>query len=161
GGQRIRLAWSGRGAAAYRLVVRDGSGPSRVAIPSTRLTSTLFTGHAGHAYSFVVSALHAGGSVLASSQPLRVALPAPPAAAATGALTLTASTTGGPAPLAVDLQAVLSPAKAGRKIVLEAYSGSAWQTADESVTDASGRAAWTFTLDAGLYRVRARYAGST
>src|SRR5262249_8653956 len=107
------------------------------------------------------SALDAGGSVLAASQAVRVTLPAAAAPAAATAVTLSPSTTSGAAPLALDLLATLSPARAGRKLVLEAISGSTWQTVDEARTDASGRVSWTFTLDAGLYRVRVRYAGST
>ena len=159
-GGRIRLTWAGQGAKAYSLSVRDGAGPARVVLPSTRQTSAVFAGRAGHSYAFVVQALDGGGATTAASNALMVSVPA-----AQADLTLTASAAAGRAPLGVVLRASLAPVGAsapmgGRRIVIEAFDGGGWQAEDDAITSGTGRAAWRFTLDPGVYRVRARFTGA-
>ena len=52
-------------------------------------------------------------------------------------------------------------APARRRIVLQTYSGTVWQAADDAVTDSTGRASWRYSLGPGVYRIRARFAGAT
>ncbi len=156
-GPRIRLVWSGTAAASYALSVREGSGASRVVLPATRRTYTVFKGRFGQTYSFTVTAIDAAGAPAATSEPLTVTLPG------VASLRLTASRTAGPAPLRVVLRASLAPAAgsaavAGREVALEAVEDGRWQEAAVARTSASGRAAWTYTLDRGTYRLRARFA---
>lgn len=84
-------------------------------------------------------------------------------APAAAGLTLTASAVQGTAPLDLGMQASLTSAgrpATGRTIALEAYDGGAWRASGTTgKTNASGKTAWQFTLAAGTYRVRARFAG--
>ena len=159
-GGRIRLTWIGTAAGAYSLSVRDGTGPTRIVLPSTRQTSAVFAGRAGHTYAFVVEALDAAGAPAAASNTVTVAV-----SAAKAGLTLTSSPGAGVAPLTVVLTASLTPLggsapAGGRRILIEAFDGGRWQSEDDAITSAAGRATWRFSLDRGIYRVRARFSGA-
>ena len=114
----------------------------------------------GHTYSFTVSGLDATGTKVAQSQPFGIELPR-----AKAALRLSASRFGGVHPLKVQLSATLAPqslgvAASGRDVVLEAFSHGGWHSSSDTVTGPGGRAAWTFTLGPGVYRLRARFVGT-
>ena len=79
--------------------------------------------------------------------------------ASSATLTLTASPPGGRAPLDVSVRAALAPARRGRPLALEAFSAGHWRAAASAQTNAAGRASWSFRLQPGLYRLRARFTG--
>jgi subtilisin family serine protease len=156
----ITLSWDGSGAASFRVSVRQDDGKPRVLVPSTADRSAKFDLTFGHTYSFTVSGLDATGTPVAQSQPLGIALPR-----AKAALRLSVSRFGGLHPLKVQLSATLAPhslgvAASGRDVVLEAFAHGSWHPSADTVTGPGGRAAWTFTLGPGVYRLRARFVGT-
>lgn len=158
--RRIRLDWRGRGAASYRLSVRDGQGEVSLLEPSTTRTSTIFRGTPGGSYVFTVDALDVLGNSAATSKPVELALP--PARAQ---VVLRASRTVGRSPLRVVFRASLVPAeegvaREGRELVLESLDAGRWLPAANAWTRASGEVSWSLTLDErGVYRLRVRLKG--
>jgi hypothetical protein len=79
-------------------------------------------------------------------------------------LALRLSAARGQAPLDLTVEAVLSSAThavAGRTVSLEAFDGGVWRRSATATTGAAGRASWRFALGAGIYRIRARFAGDS
>jgi len=158
-GRDVRLAWSGTGAAAYRLSVREQDGSTRVLIPSTTDTTATFHGLPGRSYAFTVDALDTAGAAAATSTPTTVQL-----APAAARLTLTATRPHGKAPLRIATSARIAAGEgagsAGRVLVLQVLDGAGWRNVTSAPTDPAGGAAWRLTLRAGLYRLRVRFAGA-
>jgi subtilisin family serine protease len=95
----------------------------------------------------------------------RAAAPVVASHPARASLSLTATPVRGTAPLNVSVRAALFPEgravpAGGRRITLQAFSGGRWRAEASGRTKALGQAAWSFVLDAGLYRLRARFAGT-
>ncbi len=70
-GNRLRLGWSGVGAASYRLKVSVDGGAAQL-VPTGPRPSASYTVLGGHAYTFTVDALDAGGAPVATSSPYAV-----------------------------------------------------------------------------------------
>ena len=155
-GLRVSLSWSSPGAVSYRLLVsRDGGSP-RILLGSTTATTTGYRLDPGHSYSFTVTATDTWGLTVAS-RPYAIT----PAYSAVK-LDLRAS----PAKSKqIRLSSVFapeskSPARAGRRLVLESFDGHAWHRLAAASTGKTGVATWTLTLKRGSYRIRASYAGA-
>lgn len=158
-GRRVTLSWTGSGAASYRLAVTE-NGVQRVLVPSTTTTSASYSLASGSTYAFTVAALDAIGGETGVSHPWRVSL-----VQARASVTVGASKPSGRAPATIDVRATLRSADtsvsiAGRSLVLESFDGAAWMRASRARTDPRGAARWRFTLSAGSYRVRVRFAGA-
>lgn len=159
-GRLVHLTWEGEAAASYRLFIRENGGPERVLLASTPKTSASYSLLAGHVYTFRVAAIDASGAATVASAPFTVSLVRAPAS-----ISLRASRTEGVGPLRVDFTAILRSRLPGvstdsRVVVLESFDGKRWRRAGRATTGASGQASWSFTLSAGAYRVRARFAGA-
>ena len=80
-------------------------------------------------------------------------------------LSLTAHLPRGAASRRVQLDTRLSVAgrpgaEAARTVLLESFDGTRWLRAAAAITDASGRAVWSYAVTPGSYRIRARYLGT-
>ncbi|HVM68864.1 MAG TPA: S8 family serine peptidase, partial [Gaiellaceae bacterium] len=160
-GNRVTLSWPHLpDAAGFRVSVARDGGSEQVLTPATRSTSVSYSLPPGSVYSFRVAALDSAGAPTLVSAAWTVSL-----RRAKASLALAASPQRGHAPQRVELAASLrvagsSATLAGRSIVLESHDGERWTHAALGTTDASGRALWRFTLGAGAYEVRARFAGT-
>jgi subtilisin family serine protease len=157
-GSLVTLAWPQlAGAQSFRVnVARDG-GSERVLTTGTTAAGASYSLAAGSVYTFTVAALDAAGGQLSVSVPWTVSL-----RLATSKLSLNAVRS---ASRRVQLEARLQidgqpGAQASLPVVLESFNGSSWSRAATAVTDASGLAAWRYSLTRGSYKLRARYAGS-
>jgi subtilisin family serine protease len=56
--------------------------------------------------------------------------------------------------------AALPGAESARTVLLESFDGTRWLRAAAATTDSSGRAAWTYSVTPGSYRLRVRYPGT-
>jgi subtilisin family serine protease len=86
----------------------------------------------------------------------------PSAVPVVGSIALKLSTARGRAPLELTVQAALSSAGRAapdRALTLEAFDGGVWRSSGTATTGPAGHASWRFSLAAGLYRIRARFAG--
>ncbi len=158
-GRRVTLSWAGDGAASYRLAVTE-NGVQRILVPSTTTTSASYSLASGSTYSFTVVALDAIGGETGVSRPWTISLMQAPAT-----VVVSASKPHGRAPVAIDVRATLrsgdpSVTSGGRSLVLESFDGAGWVSASRAKTDSVGAARWRFTLAAGTYRVRVRFAGA-
>ncbi len=121
-----------------------------------------------------VSAATDGGQspapVTPKPAPAAAAATPPTARSTTGAarasastLALGVSTRRGRAPLELVVRArLVAPGGgvvSGRRVLVQAFNGSAWRTSTAGTTDDGGKVTWSFTLDPGTYRIRARFAG--
>lgn len=70
-GQRVRLTWTGTGAASYRLTISVDGAAARV-VPTGTATSVTYRLSAGHGYLFAAEALDEAGAVAGVSAPYRV-----------------------------------------------------------------------------------------
>ena len=160
-GTRVALAWpSLPGAASFRVSVTQDGQPERVLTATTAGTTGLYSLAAGSSYAFTVAAFGPTGEPLAVSAPWTVSLLQAPAR-----ISLTANLPRGAASRRVELDAQLSVAglpgaEGARTVLLETFDGTRWSRAAAAVTDAGGRAVWHYALTPGLYRIRARYAGT-
>lgn len=159
-GRRVDLNWTGTGAAAYRLSVREDGGQPRVLLASTTQTSAGYALTLGHTYAFRVAAIDATGRQAATSDPFTVAL-----MRTSVTLLLQASVTSGSHPLRVTVTALLRPRIAaqpatGRTVVLESLDEGGWSEVARTRTGADGAAVWLVTLEPGRFHVRARFYGN-
>jgi subtilisin family serine protease len=158
-GSHVHLTWSGSDAVSYRLSVSVDGGVDQLLLGSTASTSYDAALVRGHSYSFKLAALDAFG-LATLSRPYDVSL-----LQASAKVTLSASRTAGRHPLRVRLSARLTSGDAtvspgARSLLFESFDGGTWRAFGRAKTTASGTASLRTKLRRGVYRIRARYAGS-
>lgn len=157
-GSLVTLTWPQQaGVRGFRVnVARDG-GSQSVLTAMTASSTASYSLPAGSVYTFTVAALDAAGAQLSLSVPWTVSL-----RQASARLSLTAArTTSRRVKLDARLEVESLPgAEGARTVVLESFDGTRWSRAATAVTDSSGRATWRYSLQAGSYKLRVRYAGN-
>ncbi len=158
-GRTLHLAWSASGAISFRVTVSTDGGAYQLLLGSTTSTGADFSLALGHRYTFRVTALDAFG-LTTVSPPYDVSL-----VQALAKLSLVVSRKTGKHPLRVRLSTKLSTAErtvpvAGRRLALESFDGAGWRVFARAKTGAGGGASVRAVLKRGVFRVRARFAGS-
>jgi len=158
-GRTLHLAWSASGAISFMVTVSTDGGAYQLLLGSTTSTGADFSLALGHRYTFRVTALDAFG-LTTVSPPYDVSL-----VQALAKLSLVASRKAGKHPLRVRFSTKLSTAEptvppAGRRLVLESFDGTGWRVFARAKTGAGGGASVRAALKRGVFRVRARFAGS-
>jgi subtilisin family serine protease len=158
-GRTVHLTWWSPGAVSFRLSVSRDGAAERLLLGSTTDIRFDFDLERGHTYAFRLAALDAFG-VAALSAPYDVSL-----VQKHPKLTLSASPRRGGHPLRTRLTARLTTGDAtvtaaGRTVVFESFDGGFWHPFGHARTAASGSASLAAKLARGIYRIRARFAGS-
>lgn len=158
-GTRVALSWPAvAGATSFRVGVAQDGGAEQVITGAATGTGASYSLASGSVYTFTVAALDAAGAQLSVSTPWTVSL-----RVAKAKLSLKASRPQGSRRVELDAQLKVEGqpgAEGSRTVILESFDGTIWSQAASAVTDASGRAAWRYSLAAGVYKIRARYSGT-
>lgn len=157
-GSLVTLSWPQLpGAQSFRVTLARDGGAERVVTAATTASAASYSLTPGSVYTFKVAALDSAGAQLSTSTPWTLSL-----RQAASRLTLSVSHRASRrVELAGQLDIVGTAAAQGsHPLVLESFDGTRWSRAGAATTDASGRAVWKISVRTGVYRLRARYAGS-